>query len=698
MQAMTPSPQATSPYTPVGGGNAAPPQPQVPGVSGGLPALGGLSVNNNPMAPQLQSTHGIGQPSASAQHAQQFGRGDDTMLIHMTPEEVNSLQGLAMAHGGSLTINPHTGLPEAGWLGKLLPTLLGGIGMAFGIPPIWMGLGGAAVGTAVTGDLGKGLSMGLQAYGGASLGGAAGIGGKLGNVGQSLGLSGSSAIGGAASNTGTLLGTDLPAGSLAKTALAKIPGEAAATIAKTPDLFGTVAKGPGFFGAFGNAAKAGLPGGIIGKVAPMLAAQGVMSGVSGAMQPSVSKGKPEESKFKYTPMAPLKREVRFQTPEQAEATGGAEFQYFTPSNPEPVPVSALPIEEQSKYRYADGGVASAPPTGLGELIEYFGASNPGAITASSKYPAPAAPTPTAPVAPDAGEQKFNFTPTTPTTPTLPTTGGTNLWGLPDFTSDQWKSILGDISYQGNQLFVPAAPDERNRFEDYSNIGDQGAFPRRTSNGSGIDGTGQSLPTEQPVAPAPEVSSPVASLPEYDYSQYYQPNIMDLYNNYGQTTPTEQPVYAEPVAPVAPAYEEPVFSRQGGGGGGTYNNYDNVQEFARGGGVHMRDGAFVVDARTVSELGNGSSNAGIELLARMGGRPVRGSGDGVSDSVPASIGGKQQARVARDEVIFQPDAVRRIGGGSEKRGTQKLYALMEKAHSARKKAKRGQDTGVRRGLA
>jgi hypothetical protein len=113
---------------------------------------------------------------------------------------------------------------------------------------------------------------------------------------------------------------------------------------------------------------------------------------------------------------------------------------------------------------------------------------------------------------------------------------------------------------------------------------------------------------------------------------------------------------------------------------------------------MRDGSFVVDARTVSELGNGSSNAGIELLSKMGGRPVHGPGDGVSDSVKASIGGSQEARVARDEVIFQPEAVRRLGGGSEARGTQKLYALMDKAHKARKKAKRGQDTGVRRGLA
>jgi hypothetical protein len=112
---------------------------------------------------------------------------------------------------------------------------------------------------------------------------------------------------------------------------------------------------------------------------------------------------------------------------------------------------------------------------------------------------------------------------------------------------------------------------------------------------------------------------------------------------------------------------------------------------------MDNGSFVVDARTVSELGNGSSNAGIEHLARMGGRPVRGRGDGVSDSVPARIGGSQAARVARDEVIFPAKAVARLGGGNHKRGTQKLYALMEKAHKARKQASRGQDTKVAKGL-
>jgi hypothetical protein len=120
-------------------------------------------------------------------------------------------------------------------------------------------------------------------------------------------------------------------------------------------------------------------------------------------------------------------------------------------------------------------------------------------------------------------------------------------------------------------------------------------------------------------------------------------------------------------------------------------------YAEGGEVELSDGAFVLDARTVSELGNGSSNAGLEALRRIGAHPIQGPGDGVSDSIPARIGRDQPARVARDEAIVPADAVKRIGGGNAKRGADKLYSLMNKAHTARKKAKRGQDTKLRHGL-
>ena len=122
-----------------------------------------------------------------AQHLQAQGRGNDSVLVHMTPREVGGLQALAMAHGGTLTTNPKTGLPEAGFLDSILP-VIAGIGLNFLLPGVGTALGGALgsflagsaplasgllVGggtAAVTGDLGKGLMAGLGAYGGASLG------------------------------------------------------------------------------------------------------------------------------------------------------------------------------------------------------------------------------------------------------------------------------------------------------------------------------------------------------------------------------------------------------------------------------------------------------------------------------------------------------------------------------------------------
>ena len=88
------------------------------------------------------------------------GRGGDTMLVHMTPEEVGGLQNLAMAAGGSLTINPKTGLYEAGFLKSLLPTLAGAL-----LAPFTGGLsaallvGGATA--AIEKDWKKGLLAGL---------------------------------------------------------------------------------------------------------------------------------------------------------------------------------------------------------------------------------------------------------------------------------------------------------------------------------------------------------------------------------------------------------------------------------------------------------------------------------------------------------------------------------------------------------
>jgi len=125
-----------------------------------------------------------------AQGGEAYGRGGDSMLVHMNPREVAGLQALARSNGTSMTINPNTGYPEAFNLKALLPALIG-LGLNAFAPGVGSAVGQAlgtssAVGTGVavggatalgTGNLKKGIMAGLGAYGGAGLGeGLAGSG------------------------------------------------------------------------------------------------------------------------------------------------------------------------------------------------------------------------------------------------------------------------------------------------------------------------------------------------------------------------------------------------------------------------------------------------------------------------------------------------------------------------------------------
>jgi len=106
----------------------------------------------------------------AAKHLESHGRHGDTELVHMSKGEVKALRGLAQIHGGDLTINPKTGLPEAGFLSSILPTVLGVAGAAMGIPtPLLIGGIGLAT-AALTGDLGQGIMAGLGAWSGGKLG------------------------------------------------------------------------------------------------------------------------------------------------------------------------------------------------------------------------------------------------------------------------------------------------------------------------------------------------------------------------------------------------------------------------------------------------------------------------------------------------------------------------------------------------
>jgi hypothetical protein len=68
----------------------------------------------------------------------------------------------------------------------------------------------------------------------------------------------------------------------------------------------------------------------------------------------------------------------------------------------------------------------------------------------------------------------------------------------------------------------------------------------------------------------------------------------------------------------------------------------------------------------------------------GGRLLRGPGDGVSDSIPAVIGKKQPARLADGEFVVPARIVSEIGNGSTEAGARKLYAMMDRIQAARGK--------------
>jgi hypothetical protein len=67
----------------------------------------------------------------------------------------------------------------------------------------------------------------------------------------------------------------------------------------------------------------------------------------------------------------------------------------------------------------------------------------------------------------------------------------------------------------------------------------------------------------------------------------------------------------------------------------------------------------------------------------GGRLLRGPGDGVSDSIPATIGHKQPARLADGEFVVPARIVSELGNGSTEAGARKLYAMMDRVQAARK---------------
>jgi hypothetical protein len=72
----------------------------------------------------------------------------------------------------------------------------------------------------------------------------------------------------------------------------------------------------------------------------------------------------------------------------------------------------------------------------------------------------------------------------------------------------------------------------------------------------------------------------------------------------------------------------------------------------------------------------------QTLGYADGGYLNGKGDGMSDSIPATIEGKQPARLADGEFVVPADVVSHLGNGSSKAGSKRLYAMLDKVRHAR----------------
>lgn len=329
---------------------------------------------------------------ALAQNLQTQGRGQDKMLVHMTPREVAGLQALAMQHGGSLTINPKTGLVEAGFLSSILPMVAGAALAATGVgAPLAAGLvGGASYLMNPKQGLMGGLMAGLSAYGGASLG--AGLVGA-----ESIGAQNMAAQGGYdelikqgfMDQSGNLLNPATGSAYLPAELAPGVANPAAATqtaqLAYNPDMVraaqGGMDLGTQKFAQMGTMDRLAQSASDIGnqsigatvsqlggpmKVAGM-AAPVVSAGLGALAGGEEDQGKPPyEAKirpFKYDPGRKTEGpEFEYRTGERGEST--AEQTYFAPTF---TPVGVYKAGTEPEYgTYSGGGITALKHGGMEE--------------------------------------------------------------------------------------------------------------------------------------------------------------------------------------------------------------------------------------------------------------------------------------------------------------------------------------------
>ena len=590
-----------------------------------------------------------------ARHMEAQGRGPDRTLVHMTPKEVQGLQAIAMAHGGSLTINPVTGLPEAGFLDKFLPAIAGfalnafapGVGTAVGG---MFGLGSAA-GTALTvggisglasGSLEKGIMAGLGAYGGAA------VGEGLGNMGQTANMK-------EAYDAAAASGMDSSDSFMASLDKAQ------------PD----VSKG---IAAAANAPKDFLKDNKYALAA--LAAPALMDSFG------KKKGEPEA----------LTSPGYIRTMKRDPVTGEIYQESATPTGE----WGGRPTGTYGGVaRMADGGevsnvladvdpdafkqVAYDTRTDSQKALDYLmgkpGAVNPMLFSSSSSG---------APLLPldyrTRTGGKYILNAATNTYDWVPDASSPTS-GLPALNRNTGE----DIGSGGNLSNYVNPNVAKETFEEQSARNQKLNDALTNLSKFSLTGALVSLLGGRPQAPAPVEDAGSSVFSGIDPATGLQGQgrsgqtglhgdvgVFDSSGNLMGYTPESQYGFTAE-QPGTPAPDSGPSGGDSGYSGGTTGAGNE------GGGIGAGEGLAQGGIAALAYGGLGSLGGYSD-----GGRLLRGPGDGVSDSIPATIGKKRPARLADGEFVVPARIVSELGNGSTEAGARQLYAMMDRIQAGRKK--------------
>jgi len=658
-------------------------------------------------------------PIAEAVRSQ--GRNGDSMLVHMTPGEVAALQRMAEANGGSLSINPETGQPEAFFLAALLPALAGAAmpaiaastGIAALANPLTASLLVGGLTGAITGDMKQGLMAGLGAYGGFGLG-------------ESLMGAGTTA----AATTPAVTA----AGAVNPTSLA--PGIGGTTAAMQGGFGAGVAPGvanstaSGIFAPMQGPAVAANPmisGSSVSNLAAKTADPSVQAALKqlGLPQPTLTPPAAVSTVAQPTAMVanipsapgfgpnPVAAAVQ-PTPSMMEAirsgsgtvTGGDVFSQMGGG------LKNIASSGQAAGDFLKGNIGNVAMAATPALVGGDGSSLETAKGDTTQY-----------YYPEFSSGQLSKQEIDAQYADRPGTTAERLYRQVRYGPRQSREVTaaqgGQIpgyQYGGIPEMVPRGvtdpqgkgPQEQEQEQD----GRQATATER--------GGAQMVPTLLGLAGAHPVAGALAGLVATLAIEQNNPVLKGSITN--GIVPALMGGFQDP-APVVTTNDLQVVSPGGPGQAPVVTSGSQAQQpqliqtspttssgnqsfgigadmaeaFGAAGGAitamsykqgGLKEDSFIIPADVLAALGNGSNDAGLMALNKMltkVGAPraekIDGPGDGKSDSIPTSIEGRQPARVAKDEAYVPTESVRRLGGGNVKKGAKKLYDLMSRVRKA-----------------